>query len=98
MVFGKYLFAKAFFWEDVVSMGVIVLHTIYIVSLFYAFLTLEQQLMLILSAYSAYIINAIQFVMKLRAARLQEAQMKNALQNQDASKESGAQPPNGVLA
>jgi len=51
-----------------------------------------------LSAYSAYIINAIQFVMKLRAARLQEAKMKNALQNQDASKESGAQPPNGVLA
>ncbi len=98
VVFGKYLFAKAFFWEDVVSMGVIVLHTIYIVSLFYAFLTLEQQLMLILSAYSAYIINAIQFVMKLRAARLQEAKMKNALQNQDASKESGAQPPNGVLA
>ena len=98
VVFGKYLFAKAFFWEDVVSMGVIVLHTIYIVSLFYVFLTLEQQLILILSAYCAYIINAIQFVMKLRAARLQEAKMKTALQNQHANNESGAQAPNGVLA
>jgi len=98
VVFGKYLFAKAFFWEDVVSMGVIVLHTIYIVSLFYAFLTLEQQLILILSAYTAYVINAIQFVIKLRAARLQEAKMKSALQSEHKTNESGAQTPNGVLA
>ncbi len=76
VVFGKYLFAKAFFWEDVVSMGVIALHTIYIFSLFFPFLNLQQQLMLILSAYAAYVINAFQFIMKLRAARLQEAQMK----------------------
>jgi 3-vinyl bacteriochlorophyllide hydratase len=76
VVFGRYLFAKAFFWEDVVSMGVIALHTIYIVSLFYSFLNLQEQLLLILTAYAAYIINAIQFLLKLRAARLQEAQMK----------------------
>jgi len=76
VVFGQYLFAKAFFWEDVVSMGVIALHTVYIVSLFYPFLTLKEQMILILSAYTAYLINAVQFVLKLRAARLQEAQMK----------------------
>ncbi len=76
VVFGKYLFAKAFFWEDVVSMGVIALHTLYILSLFYSFLNLEQQMLLILSAYLTYLINAVQFVLKLRAARLQEAKMK----------------------
>jgi len=72
VVFGKYLFAKAFFWEDVVSMGVIALHTVYIFSLFYSFMSLEQQLLLILGAYTAYVINAVQFLLKLRAARLQE--------------------------
>jgi 3-vinyl bacteriochlorophyllide hydratase len=76
VVFGKYLFAKAFFWEDVVSMGVIALHTLYILSLFYSFLNLEQQMLLILSAYLTYLINAVQFILKLRDARLQEAKMK----------------------
>jgi len=76
VVFGKYLFAKAFFWEDVVSMGVIALHTLYILSLFYSFLNLQQQMLLILSAYLTYLINAVQFVLKLRAARLQEERMK----------------------
>ena len=78
VVFGKYLFAKAFFWEDLVSMGVIALHTVYIVSLFYNFLSLEQQMLLILSAYVTYVINAAQFLLKLRAARLQEEKMKAA--------------------
>jgi 3-vinyl bacteriochlorophyllide hydratase len=30
VVFGRYLFASSFFWEDVVSMGVIALHTLYL--------------------------------------------------------------------
>jgi 3-vinyl bacteriochlorophyllide hydratase len=75
VVFGQYLFAKPFFWEDVVSMGVIALHTLYIASLFFTFLTLEQQMFLILSAYAAYAINAGQFVLKLRAARRQDARL-----------------------
>src|SRR5271165_3043526 len=32
-VFGQYLFARAFFWEDVVSMLVLALHSAYVVSL-----------------------------------------------------------------
>src|SRR5438309_10087224 len=32
-VFGRYLFADAFFWEDVVSMAVIALHLWYVVAL-----------------------------------------------------------------
>ena len=65
-------FCQSVFWEDVVSMGVIALHTVYIFSLFYSFMSLEQQLLLILGAYTAYVINAVQFLLKLRAARLQE--------------------------
>jgi 3-vinyl bacteriochlorophyllide hydratase len=76
VVFGQYLFAPAFFWEDVVSMVVIVLHSIYIASLFYPLLTLQEQMLLILCAYVTYVVNAAQFVLKLRAARLQEAKSK----------------------
>ncbi len=71
-VFGKWLFAPAFFWEDVVSMGVIALHTAYLVALFGALLAPAPLAWLALLAYAAYAVNAIQFVLKLRAARLQE--------------------------
>ena len=71
VVFGQYLLAPAFFWEDVVSFFVIALHLAYVWALFANYL-LEQQLMLLaLAAYAAYLINAAQFVWKLRSARLQ---------------------------
>lgn len=69
-VFGRYLFAPAFFWEDVVSMGVIALHTAYLVALVLG-RPHEEQLLLALAAYAIYVINAVQFVWKLRVARLQ---------------------------
>jgi 3-vinyl bacteriochlorophyllide hydratase len=69
-VFGKYLFAPAFFWEDVVSFLVMALHTAYLVATFGGFLDLRQQMYLALVAYAAYVINAAQFVYKLRLARL----------------------------
>ncbi|MEM9693154.1 MAG: 2-vinyl bacteriochlorophyllide hydratase [Myxococcota bacterium] len=72
-VFDCYLFAPAFFWEDVVSMGVIALHTLYLVALFSGWLTTTQQLLIALAAYAAYVVNAAQFLLKLRAARLDEA-------------------------
>lgn len=68
-VFGRYLFAPAFFWEDVVSMLVIALHTAYLASLWRHWLAPREQMMLALSAYLAYVVNAIQFVLKLKAAR-----------------------------
>ena len=68
-VFGVWLFARPFFWEDVVSMGVIALHSAYL----YAFLTdaldLRGQMLLALVAYAAYVINATQFFYKLILAR-----------------------------
>jgi 3-vinyl bacteriochlorophyllide hydratase len=69
-VFGQYLFAPAFFWEDVVSFGVIALHTLYIIGLLMQAMAPEQLLWLALLAYAAYAVNAIQFLWKLRRARL----------------------------
>ncbi|KPP93894.1 2-vinyl bacteriochlorophyllide hydratase [Erythrobacter sp. HL-111] len=71
VVFGKYLFAEAFFWEDVFSMLVIALHTAYLVMLLGEYGTLEQRMIVALAAYATYVINAVQFLLKLRAARLQ---------------------------
>ncbi len=71
VVFGQYLFAPAFFWEDVFSFGVIALHTAYIWALFAGALTPVDLMVLALAAYAAYVINAGQFLWKLRMARLQ---------------------------
>lgn len=73
VVFGKYLFAKAFFWEDVFSMLVLALHTAYLLALYYGWLSANELMVLALAAYAAYVVNAIQFILKLRAARLQAA-------------------------
>lgn len=70
-VFGQYLFARAFFWEDVVSMLVLALHTAYLVCLFGGYLEPHQRMYLALAAYATYVINAAQFVIKLRSARRQ---------------------------
>ena len=73
MVFGRYLFADAFFWEDVFSMLVLALHTAYLAALFFGLLGPRGLMLLALAAYAAYVINAAQFLLKLRAARLQGA-------------------------
>ncbi len=73
IVFGKWLFAPAFFWEDVVSMGVIALHTLYLAMLLGGWGSPDQQLAVALAAYAIYVVNAAQFLWKLRQARLQGA-------------------------
>jgi 3-vinyl bacteriochlorophyllide hydratase len=70
-VFGRYLFAPAFFWEDFVSMFVLALHTTYIYALVFGALHARYQMYIALLAYAAYLVNATQFVVKLRAARLE---------------------------
>ena len=70
-VFGRYLFAPAFFWEDMVSMGVLALHTAYLAAVFLGALSAGEQMALALAAYASYVVNAAQFVLKLRAARLE---------------------------
>ena len=78
VVFGEYLFAAAFFWEDVFSMLVLVLHTAYVWAWLNGHWAVRDLLLLALAAYAAYAINAIQFLLKLRAARLQEAAGKDS--------------------
>jgi 3-vinyl bacteriochlorophyllide hydratase len=72
-VFGRYLFAPAFYWEDVFSMLVLALHTAYLVALATGALGARGQMLLALAAYASYAINATQFLLKLRAARLDQA-------------------------
>lgn len=72
-VFGRYLFAPVFFWEDAFSILVLALHTGYLAAIALGLGSPRAQLFLALAAYAAYLINAGQFLMKLRAARLQAA-------------------------
>ena len=70
VVFGRYLFAPAFFWEDVVSMLVLALHTAYLGALMRGWLAPQALMLLALAAYASYVVNAAQFLYKLRLARL----------------------------
>ncbi|MCJ2127841.1 2-vinyl bacteriochlorophyllide hydratase [Methylobacterium sp. E-045] len=70
-VFGRYLFAPAFYWEDMVSMLVLALHTAYLAALATGALDTTGLMLLALAAYASYAVNAAQFLLKLRAARLQ---------------------------
>eukprot|EP01037_Dinobryon_pediforme_P025016 gene25016-27014_t len=70
-VFGRWLFADAFFWEDAVSFLVLGLHTAYLAMLVFAIGSERTRMLLALAAYATYVVNATQFLLKLRAARLQ---------------------------
>lgn len=78
VVFGKWLFAPAFFWEDVFSMLVLALHTACLVAMATGGLGPRPQMLLALAAYAAYVINAGQFLLKLRAARLEQPRCTTA--------------------
>jgi 3-vinyl bacteriochlorophyllide hydratase len=91
VVFDKYLFADAFFWEDVFSMLVLALHTAYLYAWWTGALNPTQQLWLAVAAYATYCINATQFILKLRAARLQAAALA-------ASSASSASPAGNPVA
>jgi 3-vinyl bacteriochlorophyllide hydratase len=70
-VFDEWLFAKPFFWEDVFSMAVLALHTAYLLMLFNGWGASQERMYFALAGYAAYIINAGQFIYKLRMARLE---------------------------
>ncbi len=71
VVFGEWLFVPSFFWEDVFSMVVLALHSAYLVMLWQGWGSAEQQMLVALAAYATYVINAGQFLYKLRMARLE---------------------------
>ncbi len=68
-VFGVWLFAPSFFWEDVVSMAVIALHTAYLYVMLTGTLPVREQMLLALIAYGSYVVNALQFFYKLYLAK-----------------------------
>lgn len=70
-VFDRWLFAPAFYWEDVFSMLVLALHSVYLAAWLGGWLPARALMGLALAAYASYVINATQFLLKLRAARLQ---------------------------
>ena len=69
VVFGQFLFAEAFFWEDVVSFFVIFFHGLYLYILLTGDFLPTTQMSVALFAYFLYFINAFQFLRKLRIAR-----------------------------
>ena len=83
VVFDCYLFAPAFYWEDVFSMVVLALHTAYLVALLTGVMSTDSLMYLALAAYATYVVNAAQFIFKLRAARLGQIQ-QSALSGQRA--------------
>ena len=78
VVFGKFLFAESFFWEDVFSMLVIGLHTLYVYFLVTKGMEQKELMYLALAAYATYLVNAGQFLLKLRLARLQMTEESTA--------------------
>ena len=68
-VFGRWLLAPAFFWEDVVSFGVIALHLLYCWMIWRGGFAPGAEMVCALAAYAAYLVNAGQFLRKLRLAR-----------------------------
>ena len=74
VVFDQWLFAHAFFWEDVFSFVVIALHTLYLYGLLTGNIEPATLMIITLAAYATYVVNAGQFLWKLRIARLQSEQ------------------------
>lgn len=72
VVFDCWLFAPAFWWEDLFSMLVLALHTGWLLAQANDWLDARGRLLLALAAYATYVVNATQFILKLRAARLQD--------------------------
>ncbi len=90
VVFGRYLFAPAFFWEDVVSMGVIALHTLYLLMWLTGSGSPQEQMVVALAAYGAYLVNAIQFLLKFQQARSSASEMSRQIDYDDLSYRQGA--------
>jgi 3-vinyl bacteriochlorophyllide hydratase len=72
VVFGQYLLAPAFFWEDVFSFAVIALHSLYLYGLLVGGFAPHALMVIALLAYATYVVNAGQFILKLRRARLDQ--------------------------
>jgi 3-vinyl bacteriochlorophyllide hydratase len=73
VVFGQYLFAPAFFWEDVVSFVVIAIHTLYLAGLAGGFLGPRGLMYVASSPTRLYAVNAGAVRTQAARGRLDEA-------------------------
>ncbi|WP_395780552.1 2-vinyl bacteriochlorophyllide hydratase [Aquidulcibacter sp.] len=94
IVFDEWLFVEAFFWEDVFSMLVLALQTLYVVALLNGWWTPEQQVYIAVAAYGTYVINAAQFLWKLRVARLEGKKSDTSSQSGQMSSSHAASGSN----
>jgi 3-vinyl bacteriochlorophyllide hydratase len=65
-------------------MLVLALHTSYLVAMYTGYLSGTELMYLALAAYATYVINAGQFILKLRAARLDHEARQQALAGSSA--------------
>lgn len=79
VVFDEWLFAAPFFWEDAFSMIVLGLQTLYLCALVMGWWSPTTLMMIALAAYGTYVVNAAQFVWKLRVARLEAAKINKGV-------------------
>ncbi len=73
VVIGKYYLSREFFWEDVMSTIVLILHTLYVFALVSGVKDHKVLMILILVAYTTVLINAVQYLVKAlknRASRV----------------------------
>jgi 3-vinyl bacteriochlorophyllide hydratase len=66
-------------------MFVLALHTAYVAALIFGSLHARYQMYIALLAYSTYLLNAVQFVIKLRKARLEGAPARKAVADLDGA-------------
>jgi 3-vinyl bacteriochlorophyllide hydratase len=64
VVIGKYYLSREFFWEDVMSTIVLILHTAYVFAIVSGVNDHKALMVLILVAYTTVLINAIQYLVK----------------------------------
>ena len=62
------------------SMLVLALHTAYLLVWTLGLLEPREQMLLALAAYASYVVNAAQFLLKLRAARQESTVIESAMQ------------------
>lgn len=81
-VFGHYVFAPEFFWEDVVSSVLLTTHTAYLVALL-AGAPKNLLLLIIIVAYLNYLFNALQYFIKfLKNRQRKSATLEGAAKSQ----------------
>jgi 3-vinyl bacteriochlorophyllide hydratase len=72
VVIGKYYLSQEFFWEDVMSTLVLILHTAYVAALLSGVSDHKALMIVILVAYFTVLVNAMQYLVKALKNRVRK--------------------------